>query len=98
MATGQGTTPPPPSGLSDTDSGDEEGGEGTGRSEKSVAGDGRSTGATIDNRDETMGVSLGPVAQGHIVGVSCAGVRWTIVSSLLVGLFRVHRIGLSFLV
>lgn len=72
VGTSQGTTPPTSSGLSDTDSGDEEGGEGKGRNEKNVGGDGRGSGATIDNRDETMGVSLGPVAQGHIVGVSCA--------------------------
>lgn len=58
--------------LSDTESENEEGGEGKGRKEKSVAGDGCGNGATIDNRDETMGVSLGPLAQGHIVGVGCA--------------------------
>lgn len=33
------------------------------------AGEGHGGVETADNRAETMGVSLGPVAQGHIVGV-----------------------------
>ena len=34
------------------------------------AGEGEtSDGAVVDDRDETMGVSLGPVTQGHLVGV-----------------------------
>lgn len=72
MGTSQDTTSQLPPRLSDADSGDEEGGRGKGRNEKSGGGDDRGSGATIDNRDETMGVSLGPVAQGHIVGVGCA--------------------------
>lgn len=66
--------------LSDTDSGGEEGGEGKRQDEKSGRGDGGDSGATVDNRDETMGVSLGPVAQGYIVGVSCARARWFVAS------------------
>lgn len=56
--------------LSDTEN--EEGGEGKRQNERSERDNGRGSGATLYNRDETMGVSLGPMAQGHIVGVSRA--------------------------
>eukprot|EP00752_Nemacystus_decipiens_P010357 g9227.t1 len=80
VGNGQDKTPQTSSGLPDTYSANEEGGERNGRSEKSVRADDRSSGVAIDNRDETMGVSLGRVTQGHIVGIMPMPVNglWTV--------------------
>lgn len=68
----------------ETDSGDEDDGEGKGRDDqRGRGGDGHDSGKTVDNRDETMGVSLGPVAQGHIVGVRCVRANESLHPSLL---------------
>lgn len=44
--------------------GEDIGGDGEGK-------EGRDRAAAVDNRDEASGISLGPVAHGHLVGVRC---------------------------
>ncbi len=54
---------------SETDSEDGEG-SGGGDGGQTKAGEGETGNeAVVDDRDETMGISLGPVTQGHLVGV-----------------------------
>lgn len=39
--------------------------------EDDAGGEGRGRATPVDNRDEASGISLGPVAHGHLVGVRC---------------------------
>jgi len=68
-ATQDAATPRSSAMSSETGSEDSEGGGGEEESKAKAEGGETSDSAVVDDRDETMGVSLGPVTQGHLVGV-----------------------------